>query len=132
MLPDRKKYTEAAHTGEEFFQDKAYELERQCMTVQSAVQRKILSFPEALEAYGVTKEQFGDYFVKNIKEEMYTTLYTGIGIIDVTTYLEIIKKLVHEAPGSTHSKKIPLVDNAIIQFSNEIEAEDYHHKQVAG
>jgi hypothetical protein len=132
MLPGREKYKEAAHTGEEFFQDKAYELERQCMTVQSAVQRKILSFPEALEAYGVTKEQFANYLVKNIREEMYTTLYTGTGIIDVTMYLEIIKKLVHEAPGSTHSKKIPLVDNAIVQFSNEIEAEDYNHKQVAG
>lgn len=130
MLLDRKKYTEAAHIGQEFFENKAYELERQCMAVQSSVQRKILSFPEALEAYCVSKEQFGNYLVKSIRQDVFTTLSKD-GMVDVTMYLDILKKLFHEVLDDNHVQKAAPVDQAIDQFSIEIEAEGYH-KMVAG
>jgi hypothetical protein len=130
MLRDRKKYTEAAHIGEEFFQNKDYELERQCMTVQSSVQRKVLSLPEALDAYGITKEQFGNFLVKNIREDVFTSLSKD-GMVDVTMYLDILKKLFHEVLDDRHVQKAAPVDNAIDQFSIEIEAEGYY-KTVAG
>ncbi|GAA3967192.1 hypothetical protein [Mucilaginibacter dorajii] len=130
MLPDRSKYTEAAHVGEEFFHDKAYELERQCMVVHSAVQRKILSFPEALEAYSVTKEQFGNYLVKNIRQDVFTTLSKD-GVVDVDMYLDILKKLFHEVLDDSHAKKAAPVDKAIDKLSTEMKAEGYY-KLVAG
>src|SRR6185437_8538452 len=125
MLRDRKGYTEAAHIGEEFFQNNAYELERQCMMVQSAVQRKILTFPEALSTYGVTKEQFGNFLVKSIRENVFTTL-SNDGMVDLTMYLDILKKLFHEVLDDKHVQRAASVDKAIDQFSSEIEAEGYH------
>jgi len=134
MLLDRKKYKEEAHIGEEFFQDRAYELECQCMTVESVVQRKILSIPEALEAYGVTEEQFVSYLAKKFKDSIENILHTKNGAIDISMYLRFMMNLFHEVLGENHLKNVNRLDRFIIKLSDEITAQDRanRHEKAAG
>jgi hypothetical protein len=119
MLLDRTKYKEAAHIGEELFQDAAYELERQCMTVESVVKRKILSLPEALEAYEVTKEEFENYLAKNISENFLTLYVTGENI-DRKMYLHVMSKAFQQVMGPHHKTKVAKIDKEIRQLAGEI------------
>lgn len=59
------KLTEAGYIGEELFSDSAYELERQCAFVHRTLERKLMSQEEALEAHGVTADQYTAYLLRN-------------------------------------------------------------------
>jgi len=115
MLAVKSKYIEEAHIGEELFQDKAYELERQCMTVQNTVQRKVFSLAEALEAYGVSNEDFENYLAKTITEKYLNTITPKM-------YLRVVKKKFHHGLGNEHPKEVARVDKSLDQLTGELEA----------
>ena len=119
MLLDRSKYNEAAHIGGELFNDAVYELERQCMTIESVVKRKILSLPEALEVYEVTEDQFENYLAKNISENFLTLYVTGENI-DRKMYLHVMSKAFQRVMGTHHKTKVAKIDKEIRQLSEEI------------
>jgi hypothetical protein len=77
MSPDKYRLTESAYIGEELFTDAGYELERQCASVRHAEERKLMSREEALEAFGVSPEQYTAYLARNTSHilwPMHTTV----------------------------------------------------------
>ena len=123
MLTDRENYKEEGYIGEELFQNPAYELERQCMTVESTVKRKIFTLPEALELYEVSEEQFENYLAKNIFEN-FSTLYTTDGTLNQNISLHVVNKVFQQVMGGRHKNKVAKIDKEIRRLSNEIELEN--------
>jgi hypothetical protein len=64
MFPDHQQFNEAAHIGEELFDDKSYELERNCQSIQKGFERGLFTIEAGLKAYGVTMEEYDQYLGK--------------------------------------------------------------------
>jgi len=75
MFPKDVDYREEAHIGEELFDDLSYELERQCMVVQSTVEKGIFSLERALKSYKVQKEDYDNFLAKQQYEILQKSIY---------------------------------------------------------
>lgn len=56
--------TEAAHIGEELFDDADYESERQCRSAHHAISRDLLNREKALKVYKVSIDQYASFLAK--------------------------------------------------------------------
>jgi hypothetical protein len=133
MFPDKKEYKEAAHIGEELFEDKDYELERQCMSVQRGVERNLFPLDVALNAYNVTREQYEEFLAKNINKQLQAYLLIQPNAFGYSTYFHIMDRMVHLLAGehNSHNMKYlhPLLKE-LRKLSKDIEKEkvtfEYH------
>jgi hypothetical protein len=71
MLLDKTKYGESAYIAEELLGDYKNDRARKCAIVQRTIADGDFSFDEALEAYGVEKEEYEAYIAKSANSNIF-------------------------------------------------------------
>lgn len=62
MYPEHQHFKEAAHIGEELFDDEFYELERNCQSIKRGLDGKVFTLEDGLKAYNVSREKYEEFF----------------------------------------------------------------------
>jgi len=101
MLLDRKKFSGFGDIDHDLIQSSEKELLHKCMVAEQSISDGDFSVDEALEAYGLSKEQYDSYVAKKSKsfiflslsgnKETYATIKTSFAVphvIDI--YIEML------------------------------------------
>jgi len=131
MFPDKHINTEAAHIGEELFDDMAYEIGRKCESVQHGIERGIFDLPTGLKAYGVLQADYDTYLGEHMSEQLVTAVSLSTAVSGYTSYIHVINYMMvsfaNTSPSfSSHSKTLTSALRALKKLSKEVEEEKYH------
>jgi hypothetical protein len=126
MFHNTKDFRESAHIAEELFQNKEYELERQCMTVQSVIKKGICSMEDALSAYQVKKSDYYKYLGKAESSEIRQSIGSSIDISSTTVLVEVFLGIISET-WSLPEKKAQRISKIL---NTVLKEEDVHVKTM--
>lgn len=93
MFPDHIKLKEAAHIGEELFDDNSYELERSCLSLQKGVERKLFTLDVGLRTYGITREQYEEYLAKDIAKILNVNFPANKSLSDQVSTIHVLERI---------------------------------------
>jgi hypothetical protein len=131
MYPGKHAYTEAAHIGEELFDDPAYEVEQNCERIQRGVERGIFDVPGGLQAYKVLQSDYDKYLGEHLAEQLVTAVSLSTATAGYTSYIHVINYMMesfaHSSPVfSSHSKSPEPALRALKKLSKEAEEKKFH------
>jgi hypothetical protein len=112
MLLERNKYREFGFIGDELPSDPGKEHLHKCMVAEQTIAAGDFSLDEALEAYGLTKEEYESYVADKSNANIFTSLSGNTSdyfmvkmIFSTPSYFEIFAKMLENATGEQTPKE---------------------------
>lgn len=129
MFPEHQEFKEAAHIGEELFNDNSYEIERNCQSIQRGMERKLFTMEAGLKVYGVTMEQYEQYLGKDMTNLLSSYISTNKTIVNGPSFIHVISYMVkHFSEPKPEYDNFNSVIKALNKFTKEVE-EKYAHQE---
>lgn len=129
MFPDHEKFKEAAHIGEELFNDESSELERNCQCIQRGLEQKLFTMEAGLKAYGVTIKEYEQYLGKDLANLLSAYVATNEALINDSIFIHVISYMVgHISKPQNDRYNLDPVIKALGKLSEEVEQKHAHQE----
>jgi hypothetical protein len=123
MFTENNNFREAAHIGEELFDNSGFEMDSKCMSVESTVKDGVFTLEKALKLYKVPLETYIDYLAGNHVASIDNQLKSDTKKAQMMFTINVMEKIFEITFANIDASMVTNITKILSHFSRDIEKE---------